>query len=161
LRLEAAGAPEDDGGHDRAAQQAELAATYARYQELMARESAVDFGDQIVLALNLLRARSHVLAAYQRRFRYILVDEFQDTNDAEVSKHLIAARESAGPDPVHLHYETATQEADAVATMIQDRVEAGAWRHEDVAILVRSNRDADAFLRSLNLRTIPWTFSGN
>src|SRR5438067_2007384 len=58
LRLEAAGAPEDDEIHDRAAQQAELAATFARYQELMARESAVDFGDQIVLALNLLRARA-------------------------------------------------------------------------------------------------------
>src|SRR6185295_17668522 len=93
LRLDAAGAPEDDERHDRAAQQAELAATYARYQELMARESAVDFGDQIVLALNLLRARSHVLAAYQRRFRYVLVDEFQDTNHAqfEIVK-LIAAR---------------------------------------------------------------------
>ncbi|HEV8142291.1 MAG TPA: UvrD-helicase domain-containing protein, partial [Methylomirabilota bacterium] len=93
LRLEAAGASEDDGAHDRAAQQAELAATYARYQELMARESAVDFGDQIVLALNLLRARAHVLAAYQRRFRYVLVDEFQDTNHAQFEMvKLIAAK---------------------------------------------------------------------
>src|SRR5439155_1323616 len=91
LRLGAAGG--DDEASDRAAQQAELAATYARYQELMARESAVDFGDQIVLALNLLRARSHVLAAYQRRFRYILVDEFQDTNHAQFEMvKLIAAR---------------------------------------------------------------------
>jgi DNA helicase-2/ATP-dependent DNA helicase PcrA len=243
LRLEAAGLPEDDEAHDRAAQQAELAATFARYQELMARESAVDFGDQIVLALTLLRARAHVLTAYQRRFRYILVDEFQDTNhaqfemvkllaarhrnitvvfdddqaiyrfrgaalsnieefiaqypgaprivltenyrshqaildaayrliryndpdrleaeDAEVSKHLVAVREPAGPEPVHLHYETATQEADTVAAMIHDNVAAGAWRHEDIAILVRSNRDADAFLRSLNMRGIPWTFTGN
>src|SRR5256885_1172449 len=45
--------------------------------------------------------------------------------------------------------------------MIHDGVEAGGWRHEDVAILVRSNRDADAFLRSLNMRAIPWTFTGN
>jgi hypothetical protein len=89
------GAPtfSDDERHDRAAQQAELAATYARYQELMARESAVDFGDQIVLALNLLRARPHVLTAYQRRFRYILVDEFQDTNHAQFEMvKLLAAR---------------------------------------------------------------------
>jgi DNA helicase II / ATP-dependent DNA helicase PcrA len=239
LRLETS----DDEHRDHAEQQAELAATYARYQELMARESAVDFGDQIVLALNLLRARAHVLTAYQRRFRYILVDEFQDTNHAQfemvkllaarhrniavvfdddqaiyrfrgaalsnieefiahypdaprivltenyrshqaildcayrliryndpdrleardpaVSKHLTAVREPSGPEPVHLHYETATQEADAVATMIHDKVETGVWRHEDVAVLVRSNGDADAFLRSFNLRGIPWTFSGN
>src|SRR5438552_14163162 len=84
---------EDDEANDRAAQQAELAATYARYQELMARESAVDFGDQIVLALNLLRGRSHVLNAYQRRFRYILIDEFQDTNHAQFEMvKLLAAR---------------------------------------------------------------------
>ena len=38
-------------------------ATYATYQELMAREGVVDFGDQIVLALRLLRERPHVLAA--------------------------------------------------------------------------------------------------
>jgi DNA helicase-2/ATP-dependent DNA helicase PcrA len=69
----------------------------------------------------------------------------------------------AGPgrEPAHLHYETASQEADAVAQMIRDRVEEGTWRYSDVAILVRSNNDADQFLRSLNLRGVPWTFSGN
>ena len=41
--------------------QVELAATYAKYQELMAREGNIDFGDQIVLALRLLRERPHVL----------------------------------------------------------------------------------------------------
>ena len=70
-------------------------------------------------------------------------------------------REPPGPEPHHLHYETATQEADAVAQMIRERVEQGAWRFADVAVLVRSNDDADQFLRSFNLRGIPWTFSGN
>src|SRR5207244_12125908 len=41
------------------------------------------------------------------------------------------------------------------------RAEQGAWSYNDVAILVRSNNDADQFLRSLNLRGVPWTFSGN
>src|SRR4029077_4498358 len=66
-----------------------------------------------------------------------------------------------GPEPTTLHYETATQEADAVAQMIREHVEDGAWRFSDVAVLVRSNDDADQFLRSFNLRGIPWTFSGN
>src|SRR5207249_8226863 len=60
-----------------------------------------------------------------------------------------------------LHYETATQEADEVARLVQERVAEGAWKYDDVAVLVRSNADADQFLRSLNLRGIPWTFSGN
>ena len=71
----------------------ELAATYAKYQELMAREGNIDFGDQIVLALRLLRERPHVLNVYQRRFKYILVDEFQDTNYAQFELvKLLAAR---------------------------------------------------------------------
>ena len=78
-----------------------------------------------------------------------------------ITKHLTAVKRNEGREPVHLHYETAGQEADAVAAMIQERVAEGAWKHDDVAILVRSNNDADQFLRSLNLRGIPWTFSGN
>ena len=186
--------------------QVELAATYAKYQELMAREGNIDFGDQIVLALRLLRERPHVLNVYQRRFKYILVDEFQDTNYAQfelvkllaarhrnvavvadddqaiyrwrgaaisnvlgflehypgarqvvltenfrshqavldaayrlidynnpdrlevrsgIDKRLTAVREPPGPEPHHLHFETATQEADAVAQMIRERVEQG------------------------------------
>ena len=70
-------------------------------------------------------------------------------------------REAPGPLPRHWHYDTATQEADSVAQTIRERVEVGEWSYDDVAILVRSNDDADAFLRALNLRGVPWTFSGN
>src|SRR4029434_3029437 len=42
-----------------------------------------DFGDQIVLVLKLLRARPNVRAGLQRRFKYVMVDEFQDTNHAQ------------------------------------------------------------------------------
>jgi hypothetical protein len=84
---------EDEELRERAEQQRELAQTYARYQELMGQQGVIDFGDQITHALRLLRARPYVLGSYQRRFRYILVDEFQDTNHAqfEVVK-LLAAR---------------------------------------------------------------------
>ena len=59
----------------------------------MARLGQIDFGDQIVETLRLFRTRPHVLRRYQERFKYVLVDEFQDTNYAqfEIVK-LLAAR---------------------------------------------------------------------
>ena len=240
LQGQAAKAPGDAELRDRAAQHLELAQTYAKYQALTAVAGVVDFGDQIVHALRILRSRPYVLRNYQQRFKYILVDEFQDTNWAQfeivkllaarranvavvgddnqaiyrwrgaavtnfrsfltdfpqtrvvvltenyrshqrildaayrlivnnpdrleeneegrrygITKKLAAVRRLEGPEPQALHYETATQEADAVAQMIRERVEQGAWKYDDVAILVRSNNDADQFLRSLNLRGVP------
>jgi DNA helicase-2/ATP-dependent DNA helicase PcrA len=223
----------------------ELARTYAQYQTLMARLGQIDFGDQIVEVLRLLRTRPHVLRRCQERFKFILVDEFQDTNFAqfEVVK-LLAARHrnvtvvgdddqaifrfrgasmsnildfgrtypearkvvllenrrspqavldaayrliqfnnpdrlevaqdidkelrSTGPDgrprvglsPRHLAFDTVSSESDRVAELIAEEHAAGR-AYRDCAILVRANHDADPFLRALNLRGIPWTFSGN
>ena len=64
-------------------QQDELAKTYAKYQGLMAKHGYLDFGDQVALPLKLFRTRPHILKRYQKKFRYILVDEFQDTNYAQ------------------------------------------------------------------------------
>ncbi len=241
LRSEATGHPEDAEARDRAVRQWELARTYAKYQELLAREGCADFGDQIVYALRLFRARPYILQGYQRRFRYILVDEFQDTNYAQFELvKLLAARHrnlavvadddqsiykfrgaaisnvlgfkevypdareivltrnyrshqevldpayrlitynnpdrlevkygiakkleaehGSGSAPVHLHYDMLTAEADGVAALIEEKVAAKAYRYGDFAILVRANNDADPLLRALNLKGIPWTFSGN
>jgi DNA helicase-2/ATP-dependent DNA helicase PcrA len=68
---------------DEAAQQLEVARCYGRYQELLGEAGLIDFGDQVTLTLKLLREHPAVLARYQERFRYILVDEFQDTNYAQ------------------------------------------------------------------------------
>jgi DNA helicase-2/ATP-dependent DNA helicase PcrA len=241
LAAEAAAHPDDAERRDLAVRIRELARAYATYGDLMAQAGFVDFGDQIYLALRLLRDRPYVLAHYQRRFRYILVDEFQDTNHAQfelvkllgarhrnvtvvgdddqaifrfrgasmsnilgfdaaypdarrvvlvqnyrsgqrlldaahrlirhndpdrleaargIDKRLVAAG-APGPEPLHHAYETVTQEADAVARTIEDEVKAGRRAYREFAILVRANADADPFLRSLNLRGIPWTFSGN
>ncbi len=65
------------------ADQEELAKTYAAYQKLLAEHGCVDFGDLITLVLKLLRTNPLVLKRVQERFRYILVDEFQDTNFAQ------------------------------------------------------------------------------
>ncbi len=83
LAAEAAAHPDDAERRDLAARTLELARAYAAYRDLMVREGFVDFGDQIFLALRLFRERPYVLAHYQRRFRYVLVDEFQDTNHAQ------------------------------------------------------------------------------
>ena len=64
LREAAAAAPDDQEAGDRAAAQTELAAVYAAYQALMLREGHIDFGDQIVLALRLLRELAEIGRAH-------------------------------------------------------------------------------------------------
>src|SRR3990172_5614275 len=61
----------------------ELAKAYKKYDELKVKEGVMDFGDLIVKTLQLFRQRKSVLGAYQKQFKYILVDEFQDTNYAQ------------------------------------------------------------------------------
>jgi DNA helicase-2/ATP-dependent DNA helicase PcrA len=55
-------------------------ALYAAYQDRLKTLNATDFGDLLLLTVNLLKHDSEVLAHYHRAFRYILVDEYQDTN---------------------------------------------------------------------------------
>ncbi len=223
-----------------AIQQMELAAAYQKFQELMKFNNNIDFGDQIVLTLELFRKHPLILKKVQARYRYILVDEFQDTNYAQfqlvqmlagnagnitvvcdddqsiykfrgaaisnilrfrdiypsakqvvlirnyrstqqvldasynlichnnpdrlevrdnINKRLIGLI-SDGPSVQHLHYHSLSAESDAVAQMIEDKVNAG-YKFKDFAILVRANNDADPFLRSLNMRNIPFQFSGS
>ncbi len=61
----------------------ELANAFKIYEELKAKESMMDFGDLISNVLKLFRTRKNVLSYYQKKFKYILVDEFQDTNFAQ------------------------------------------------------------------------------
>jgi DNA helicase-2/ATP-dependent DNA helicase PcrA len=230
----------DDESRLEAEQHLELARTYAQYQTLMARRGQVDFGDQIVETLRLFRTRPHVRRRYQERFRYILVDEFQDTNYAQFELvKLLAARHrnvavvgdddqaifrfrgasmsnildfdrtypdarqvvlqenrrspqavldaayrliqhnnpdrlevaqkidkrlistvGQGEAPRHLPFDTVSTESDQVAELIRKEHERGR-PYRDFAVLVRANNDADHYLRALNMRGIPWTFSGN
>ncbi|HEY8194548.1 MAG TPA: UvrD-helicase domain-containing protein [Hyphomicrobium sp.] len=59
------------------------AALYAAYQARLKELNACDFGDLLLECLRLFREHPDVLADYHRRFRYILVDEYQDTNVAQ------------------------------------------------------------------------------
>jgi len=83
LLIKAKQNPEDTALKEEAEQQMELALAYTKYQQLLAKEGLVDFGNQFYQALRLLRERPSVLKKYQKQFKYILVDEFQDTNFAQ------------------------------------------------------------------------------
>ncbi len=56
---------------------------YRQYQERLTTVNAVDFGDLLLHNLTLFTGSPDILAEYQRRFRYLLVDEYQDTNVAQ------------------------------------------------------------------------------
>ena len=245
LRDRAADRPEDEALAEEAARHTELAATYRAYEELMRTTDRLDFGDQVGLALRLLRDNPSVLEAQRARYRYVLVDEFQDTNHAQweivrllaephgnvtvvgdddqsiyrfrgaalgnilgfrdaypkatnvvlvdnyrsrqpildaahkliahndpdrlearegLDKRLRARVRFERPEPPAgsievLAFATGSDEADAVADRIGASLRSGR-RPGDHAILVRGNREADSYLRALNMARIPWRFSG-
>jgi DNA helicase-2/ATP-dependent DNA helicase PcrA len=68
---------------EEARRQVELARAYSRYTTLLREHGAIDFGDQVAMALNLVRESAAARESVQARYRYILVDEFQDTNRAQ------------------------------------------------------------------------------
>ncbi len=59
------------------------AEVYPRYQKALKAFNAVDFDDLIMLVVRLFQERPAVLEKYQQRFRYLMVDEYQDTNAAQ------------------------------------------------------------------------------
>ncbi|MFH1426725.1 MAG: ATP-dependent DNA helicase [Candidatus Kerfeldbacteria bacterium] len=61
----------------------EVAKAYKRYQDLLYENNAMDFGDLIVETIHLFNERPALLELYRNKFKYILVDEFQDTNFAQ------------------------------------------------------------------------------
>lgn len=248
LVREAEAHPGDAALQERARQQMELALTYQKYQALLAANGKLDFGDLITLTLRLFREHPLILRRYQERFRYILVDEFQDTNyaqlqlvrllasryrnltvvgdddqaifrfrgasfsnilvflkeypdaqkivlsenyrstqpildaayrliqhnnpdrlevEAGIDKRLMAktcperSRRDGNGSPVRYKvFGTYEDEADWVAEQIAEKVKEG-LPYREFAILVRRNADADPFIRSLNMKGIPWRFSGS
>jgi ATP-dependent DNA helicase Rep len=75
--------PEQAAQSARSAREREAADVYARYQKRLAAFNAVDFDDLIRLPLLLLESDDEVRAGWQERIRYLLVDEYQDTNLAQ------------------------------------------------------------------------------
>ena len=60
-----------------------IARAYREYQETLKKSNALDFDDIIVKTVELFKSNQEVLRSYQERFKYIMVDEYQDTNTAQ------------------------------------------------------------------------------
>ncbi|MDR1387860.1 MAG: UvrD-helicase domain-containing protein [Propionibacteriaceae bacterium] len=75
------------------------AEVYAEYQLRLAKAKALDFDDLIMMTVNLFEAFPAVREAYRRRFRHVLVDEYQDTNQAQYGlvRQLCAPAPPGGP----------------------------------------------------------------
>jgi DNA helicase II / ATP-dependent DNA helicase PcrA len=61
----------------------DVAKIYAAYEDILRRGAAVDFDDLLLLAVKVLREHPDVRSAWNTRFQYLMVDEFQDTNGAQ------------------------------------------------------------------------------
>ncbi len=71
------------GDTDEATRVHEVANAYHVYTQLLREHDALDFGDLINETVRLFKTRPHILEKYRRQFKFILVDEFQDTNIAQ------------------------------------------------------------------------------
>src|SRR5262249_22543747 len=67
----------------RTARDKAVAEAYSEYQRRLVAAGAMDFDDLIMVTVNLFQALPDVARAYRRRFRHVLVDEYQDTNHAQ------------------------------------------------------------------------------
>ena len=56
---------------------------YKKYEEKLQKNSAVDFDDLLILPIKLFKEHKDILAKYQEIFKYVLIDEYQDTNEAQ------------------------------------------------------------------------------
>src|SRR5215472_16311002 len=76
-----------------------LAEAYGEYQRRLVAAGAMDFDDLIMVTVNLLQAFPDVATTYRRRFRHVLVDEYQDTNHAQ---YVLIRELVGGGQPVQL-----------------------------------------------------------
>lgn len=98
------------------------AAVYAEYQNRLSVSNAVDFDDLIMLTVKLLRQNPQVSAYYNRKFRYILVDEYQDTNHAQyvLIRHLAGVGDNSAVSQVSAASPDSTQLPQSSITVVGD-----------------------------------------
>ncbi len=99
-------------------------ALYEAYQERLTQLNAVDFGDLLLHCLTVFQRAPEVLAQYQERFRYILVDEYQDTNIAQ-----------------YLWLRLLAQKHRNICCVGDDDQSIYGWRGADVGIILRFEKD--------------------
>ena len=85
--------PEEFKDRAKGPQERAVAEAYVLYQRRLREAHALDFDDIIMATVHLLQSHPHVAEAYRRRFRHVMVDEYQDTNHAQymLVKELVGA----------------------------------------------------------------------
>lgn len=96
--------PDDFTGRAKGPNERAVAEAYPLYQRRLRESHALDFDDLIMATVHLLQAKPEVAEKYRRRFRHVLVDEYQDTNHAQYSliKELVGPPGATEPDPAEL-----------------------------------------------------------
>lgn len=94
--------PEEFAARAKGPNERALAEAYTLYQRRLREAHALDFDDLIMTTVHLLQSHPHVAETYRRRFRHVLVDEYQDTNHAQyvLIKELVSGTD--GLDPAEL-----------------------------------------------------------
>ncbi|QAY78825.1 DNA helicase II [Sphingosinicella sp. BN140058] len=97
---------------------------YARYQERLKTLNACDFGDLLLHMLTILKTNREVLELYQQRFKYIMVDEYQDTNQSQ-----------------YLWLRLLAQERKNICCVGDDDQSIYSWRGAEIANILRFEKD--------------------
>ncbi|MEO6718665.1 MAG: UvrD-helicase domain-containing protein [Novosphingobium sp.] len=97
---------------------------YRLYQDRLKALNACDFGDLLLHVLNILRSQPEVLSQYQQRFKYILVDEYQDTNQVQ-----------------YLWLRLLAQSRKNICVVGDDDQSIYSWRGAEVANILRFEKD--------------------
>ena len=113
-----------DAGEAEAFANGKGAALYVQYQERLRTLNACDFGDLLLHMLTILRTKRDILEHYQQRFRYILVDEYQDTNQSQ-----------------YLWLRLLAQERRNICCVGDDDQSIYSWRGAEVANILRFEHD--------------------
>jgi DNA helicase-2/ATP-dependent DNA helicase PcrA len=97
---------------------------YRLYQERLKALNACDFGDLLLHMLNILRGHREILEQYQKRFKYVLVDEYQDTNQVQ-----------------YLWLRLLAQQHKNICVVGDDDQSIYSWRGAEVANILRFEQD--------------------
>ncbi len=97
---------------------------YQLYQDRLKAVNACDFGDLLLHMLNILRTNREVLEQYQQRFKYVMVDEYQDTNQVQ-----------------YLWLRLIAQERKNICVVGDDDQSIYSWRGAEVANILKFEKD--------------------
>ncbi|RUZ82187.1 ATP-dependent DNA helicase, partial [Mesorhizobium sp. M7A.F.Ca.US.003.02.2.1] len=119
---------------------------YKAYQERLKTLNACDFGDLLCHPIRILRANPDVLKEYHKRFKYILVDEYQDTNTAQYMWLRLLAQRPQGKPISPLEGEIGRSSAETRATVNiccvgDDDQSIYGWRGAEVDNILRFDKD--------------------